>query len=148
MTLSEIKLTYNRVTVSDNPLRNSQQVSDFFREYLKLIGEDLTLQEKFFVIYLDAGMNVIGVLKVAESGIDAVMVDSRLIYSTAVTTGAKSTIVAHNHPSGTMRPSSADRNLTNKLQAGLATLDVELIDHIILSGADKQYYSFKDNLDI
>lgn len=148
MNLSEIKLTYNRVSLSNNALTSPEEINSFIREYLQAIGEDLTLQEKFFAIFFDIGMNVIGILKVAESGLDAVLVDPRLVYSTALTTGSKGIIVAHNHPSGTMRPSNADRNITEKLKAGLETLDIDLFDHIILSGTNTDYYSFKSNADL
>lgn len=146
MKLSEIKLSYNRVVLSNHALTSASYINNFLRDYLANIGEDITLQEKFFAIFFDIGMNVIGILKVAESGIDSVLIDPRLIYTTAVTTGAKNIVIAHNHPSGTMRPSSPDQEITKRIRAGAETLDVTLLDHLILSGAnDYEYFSFAES---
>lgn len=142
--ISEIKLSYKRVELTPTALTSSLKVHDFIRDYLNVIDEDITLQEKFFVVFFDIAMKAIGFLKVAESGIDAVMVDNRLIYTTALQTGAKSVILFHNHPSGNMKPSDADKNITNKIKKGLDIFDIKVIDHLILSGTRNEYYSFLD----
>lgn len=148
-TVSEIKLSYNRIALNNNSkLTSSEEINKFIKNYLELVKEDISLQEKFFALFFDVSMVCIGVLKVAESGIDCVLVDNRLIYSTAVTTGSKSVILVHNHPSGNMRPSAADRNITDKIKAGLKTLDINLLDHLIISPANSDYYSFADNSEI
>lgn len=143
--VSEIKLSYNRVQVNESKLNDSYSIARFIKKYLELIKEDITLQEKFFALYLDVRLDCIGVLKVGEGGIDCVLVDSRLIYSTAVTTGAKSVIIVHNHPTGKVDPSAPDAEITRKTKEGLATLDVKLLDHIIISPLSKDYYSFNDS---
>lgn len=146
MQVSEIKLKYNRVQLNSELINSSTKINSFFTEYLNLIDEDITLQEKFFALFFDVRMNCIGVLKVNEGGLDCVAVDTRLIYSTAVTSGAKSVIISHNHPSGMVSPSEADKRITNNIKAGLGTLDVQLLDHLILSATDKDlYFSFADN---
>lgn len=145
MQVSEIKLSYNRLQLSSGKLTDSGQIHNFIREYLNLTKEDISLQEKFYAIFLDVGMNVIGVTKLAECGIDAVLVDARLLYVTALNTGAKNVIISHNHPSGNMKPSDADRTITTKMEQGLRTLDIKLLDHIILSSTEYDYYSFLDN---
>lgn len=143
--ISEIKLSYNRVNLNPKGILNSSiKINEFLKTYLDKIGEDITLQEKFFALFFDVSMSCIGVLKVTEGGIDAVLVDARLIYSTAVTTGAKTVVIAHNHPSGNMKASVADIELTNKIKKGLNTLDVKLIDHIIINPIGTQYFSFCD----
>ena len=102
MKISEIQLTYKRVVLNQNgeALNASAKVNTFIREYLKAVNQDLTLRECFFAAFFDTALNCIGVLKVADGGIDAVHVDPRLIYSTAVNTGCKGVMLFHNHPSG------------------------------------------------
>lgn len=146
MQVSEIKLKYNRVQLNNGIINSSDKINSFFTDYLNLIDEDITLQEKFFALFFDVRMNCIGVLKVNEGGLDCVAVDTRLIYSTAVTSGAKSVIISHNHPSGMVSPSEADKSITHKIKEGLSTLDVKLLDHLILSATNNElYYSFADN---
>lgn len=146
MKISEIQLTYKRVVLNKNgeALNASAKVNTFIREYLKVIDQDLTLRECFFAAFFDTALNCIGVLKVADGGIDAVHVDPRLIYSTAVNTGCKGVMLFHNHPSGKMTPSQADIQITNKIKAGLNTLDIQLFEHIILDPSSENYFSFGD----
>ena len=70
------------------------------------------------------------------------MVDMRLIMSSALLCNATRIAVAHNHPSGTLRPSTADRTLTNKIIEAGKVLEIQLLDHIIL--ISENYYSFRD----
>ncbi|WP_394370161.1 JAB domain-containing protein [Sphingobacterium spiritivorum] len=77
-----------------------------------------------------------------DGGLDAVMVDMRLIMSLALLCNATRIVVAHNHPSGTMTPSLADHALTNKIIEAGKVLDIQLLDHIVLTS--NSYYSFKD----
>lgn len=146
MKISEIQLTYKRVVLNKNgeALNASKKVNTFIREYLKAIDQDLTLRECFFAAFFDTALNCIGVLKVADGGIDAVHVDARLIYTTAVNTGCKGVMLFHNHPSGKMTPSQADIQITNKIKAGLNTLDIQLFEHIILDPSSENYFSFGD----
>lgn len=146
MKVSEIQLTYKRVVLNQNGemLNSSVKVNKFIREYLKAIDQDLTLRECFFAAFFDTALNCIGVLKVADGGIDAVHVDTRLIYSTAVNTGCKGVMLFHNHPSGRINPSQADIQITNKIKKGLSTLEMQLFDHIILDPSTEKYFSFGD----
>src|SRR5690606_9977089 len=70
--------------------------------------------EEFKVILLNNANHVLGIVDIAMGGKDAVMVDMRLILSIALTTSTSKITLAHNHPTGTLNPSSADRHLTNK----------------------------------
>lgn len=146
MKVSEIQLTYKRIVLNTDGqiLNSSKRVNTFMREYLNSINQDITLRESFFCAFFDTSLNCIGVLKIADGGIDAVHVDPRLIYTTAVNTGCKGVMLFHNHPSGKMSPSQADITITNKIKTGLQTLDVQLFDHIILDPSSEKYFSFGD----
>ncbi|MGJ1204365.1 JAB domain-containing protein [Sphingobacterium lactis] len=87
-------------------------------------------------------MDVIGYRKIADGGLDTVMVDMRLIMSSVLLCNATRIAVAHNHPSGTMRPSASDRSLTNKIIEAGKVLDIQLLDHIVMT--TNSYYSFRD----
>ena len=146
MKISEIQLSYKRVVLNKTgeALNGSTKVNTFIREYLNAVGQDITLRECFFAAFFDTSLNCIGVLKVADGGIDAVQVDPRLVYTSAVNTGCKGVMLFHNHPSGSMRPSQADIQMTNKIKQGLNTLDVQLFEHIILDPSSERYFSFGD----
>lgn len=137
--LSEIKLSYNRREVSSKTPTSSKEMNDLIHS----IMGDISLQEKMFALFFDIKMTCIGFLKVADGGIDSVLVDARLIYATALNTACKSVVLCHNHPSGNTNPSNADKEITKRIKTGLKTLDITLIDHLITTPS-KKYYSFAD----
>ncbi len=98
--------------------------------------------EEFWVIYLRKN-TVIGVQKLHQGGLDNSLVDIRMLLKSLLDKGATAFIVAHNHPSGSLRPSESDRKLTRKIMEAVNYLDISLLDHLIIAGND--YYSFADN---
>jgi DNA repair protein RadC len=99
-------------------------------------------QEEFWVACLNQAMQVTHVTRVHIGGITAVVADPRIIYKVAIEQHAAAIIVAHNHPSGSTRPSQQDEKMTNKLKVAGEILDIKLSDHIII--AETGYYSFAD----
>ena len=85
---------------------------------------------------------IIGKEKISSGGLTATIVDIRMLFKGAVERLATSIIIAHNHPSGTLKPSQADIKLTNKIKEAGQILDVQILDHLIIS--DTGYYSFAD----
>jgi len=75
-------------------------------------------------------------------GINGTVADVRLLFATAVQSLATSVIIAHNHPSGTLEPSNADIQLTDKIKEAGKLMDISLLDHLIIT--DYGYYSFAD----
>jgi len=142
--VNELKLVYKRhdqlLSFRETPLNSSKKVAKFLRE---IFDEDqLIILESFYAIYLDTACRIVGYQKIGEGGFDAVPVDARIIYTTALLSKASNVILAHNHPSGTLYPSTADIQITNRIRDGLKTLDLQLADHIILT--ETSYYSFND----
>lgn len=98
--------------------------------------------EEFWVIFLNRASNLIKAECISKGGVSGTVVDVRLILKPAVECLASSIIMAHNHPSGSLRPSSQDSTLTKKVKEGAKLLDIHLQDHIIIG--EQQYYSFAD----
>ncbi|WBL21882.1 RadC family protein [Zunongwangia sp. HRR-M8] len=98
--------------------------------------------EEFWIIYLNNSNKVIDKLQLSKGGITGTLVDVRLTLKKALELGAVSIILAHNHPSGTLKPSTADKNLTQKLKTASESLDIKVLDHIIVT--EMSYFSFAD----
>lgn len=136
----ELRVQLKREQIKKAKIANSNDGADFFRE---IWDEGLGIYESFFVIYLNAANTTIGWYKVSQGGIQGAMADPRLIVKKALDVLATSFIMCHNHPSGNLTPSNADKELTNKIKKGAEFLDIKLLDHIILT--KDNYYSFADN---
>lgn len=114
------------------------------QDIFKLMGmkfRDLPYEE-FWVLYLNRSNKVIDKVKMSQGGISGTVVDVRLILKKAVESLASSIILSHNHPSGQLKASQQDIELTKKLQKASEYLDIKVLDHLIF--ADNQYYSFAD----
>lgn len=107
--------------------------------------DTMGLKEQVIAMYLNNANRVIGIYRVADGGITGTVVDVRIILGTALKMAATGIILAHNHPSGNLTPSEADKTLTQKLKESAAIMDIRLHDHLILSPESEwKYYSFKD----
>lgn len=98
--------------------------------------------EVFAVIYLDRANHFIHYEVVSEGGITGTVADPRIILKKALEENAVSIVLCHNHPSGNLEPSTADKKLTQKIKQGALLLDIELLDHVIVS--TNGYFSFAD----
>lgn len=113
---------------------------DVFRIMNPYIG-DLD-HEQFWILMLNNSNKVIYKFPLSKGGITATMVDTRLLFKSALAQGATALILAHNHPSGTLQPSQADKTITQKIQKAGELLDIKVLDHIIVT--EKTYFSFAD----
>ena len=104
--------------------------------------EDLALYESFFIIMLNRANRAIAYAKISQGGISATVVDPRLICKLAVDCLCSGVILVHNHPSGNTEPSTADKDLTKKVSQALSYLDIDVIDHIILT--EESFLSFRE----
>ncbi|MEM8938596.1 MAG: JAB domain-containing protein [Bacteroidota bacterium] len=131
--ISEIKLTYNRkVKACDRPkVSNSQDAYDLFREN----WDDLTinLYEEFKILLLDRNNACMGIVPISQGGVSGTMADGKLIFAAALKARACAIILGHNHPSGNLKASKADKSLTNKFVKGGLFIDIPVLDHIILT---------------
>ena len=99
--------------------------------------------EEFWVLYLNNANKVLSKTQLSKGGITATLVDVRLLFKKAVEISAVAIIICHNHPSGKTEPSSQDKVLTKKIKEGGVSLDIKLLDHLIIT--EKSYFSFADN---
>jgi DNA repair protein RadC len=119
-------------------IKCSKDVADIFQPILS----DL-LHEEFWILFLNRSNRVINRMKLSQGGISGTVTDVRMVMKKAVEYLASGIIVCHNHPSGNLSPSEADSKITQKIKEAGNLLDIQLLDHLIIS--DKDYYSFADN---
>ncbi|GAA3779072.1 RadC family protein [Flavobacterium ginsengiterrae] len=105
-----------------------------------IIGE--LPHEEFWVLFLNNSNKVISKSQLSKGGIAGTLVDIRLIFKLALENGATGLILCHNHPSGDLNPSHADKQITTKIKTAGEILDVKILDHIIVT--ETKYYSFVD----
>ncbi len=98
--------------------------------------------EEFWVIYLNNSNKVLRFAQLSKGGITGTLVDIRLAMKNALQLGAVALILAHNHPSGSLQPSEADKKLTRKIKIAGDSLDIKVLDHLIIT--EKAYFSFAD----
>lgn len=118
-------------------IRSSKDIYELFHPLLC----DLTLEE-FWVLLLNQAARVIDKVRMSRGGIDHTTADVRSILREALLQRATQLALVHNHPSGSVRPSMDDRRLTQLVAQGAHTMNIRLIDHVIVS--DGAYYSFND----
>ena len=99
--------------------------------------------EEFWILLLNRRNQVIKPYRISEGGISGTLADPKKIFKAALENSASGLILCHNHPSGNLKPSNADKRLTNRIKDAAAQLDIQLIDHLII--AMTGYYSFADD---
>lgn len=105
-----------------------------------LIGD--LKHEEFWVLYLNNANVVLSKQCLSKGGITGTLVDTRLVFKPALSLLATGIILCHNHPSGTLKPSDSDKQLTQKIKNAGLTLDIKVLDHLIIT--EKTYFSFAD----
>ena len=131
--IDEIGLTYkSSIPISEKPA--IQCPEDAYSLLLKIWDMDtILIKEEFVVLLLNNNKKCLGWSKISSGGATATIVDVALIFQTAIIGNSSSIIVAHNHPSGTLKPSSSDVALTRRIADVGKLLGVPLDDHIILT---------------
>jgi DNA repair protein RadC len=105
-----------------------------------IIGE--LPHEEFWIIYINNSNRVLSKSQLSKGGITATLVDVRLIFKNALEIGATGIVLSHNHPSGTLKASEADIKITKKIKLAAESLDISIIDHVIVG--EHGYFSFAD----
>jgi DNA repair protein RadC len=141
--LAEFKVAYrSRTKPRDRKaVRSPQDVV----EYLRGIWNARTIElfEEFVVVCLNGAHEAVGWVKVSSGGLNAAQVDPRLVFAVALQTASTAIIVAHNHPSGSTRPSGKDEEVTRRLKEAGELLGVAVLDHVILTR--ESAFSFMEN---
>ena len=139
--LAEVKIRYIGKTPNEERLLNSLQVFDVL---IGLFNPDtIALTEDFFILLLNRANKCLGWFRVSSGGTSGVCVDVKIIMVLALKTNAHGIILCHNHPSGSLVPSSCDISITEHICVAAKLFDITVYDHIIVT-PDKQYFSFAD----
>ncbi|MEK9603139.1 MAG: DNA repair protein RadC [Flavobacteriaceae bacterium] len=136
-TIEISKRMQNHPSQSKKQFTSSALVFRFLSPYLSLLDH-----EEFWILYLNQSNSLLEKKCLSKGGINQTVVDVRLALKHAIELGATSMILAHNHPSGNLKPSSQDKEITQKFIKAAATFDILILDHLIVS--EKRYFSFKD----
>jgi DNA repair protein RadC len=127
----------NAESVLKQSIKGSQEVAQYLNEKFK----DLTY-EVFAVIFLNQANKIIHFEVISKGGITGTVADPRIILKLALEFGAVGIILCHNHPSGNLNPSNADKAITKKIDDAASLMDIKVLDHIIVS--DEGYLSFME----
>jgi DNA repair protein RadC len=111
-------------------IKSSGDACDFIK---KFYSDDIEIFESFFILLLNRANTTIGYAKISQGGLTGTVVDIRIVAKYAVDSLATGVILAHNHPSGNLKPSQQDIDLTKKIKEGLKLLDIDVHDHLILT---------------
>ena len=103
----------------------------------------MTIKEECFALFLNRNNRIFGSYKISSGGITGTVVDIRLILSIALKSLSTGLILAHNHPSGNLKPSNADVDKTQRLKEAAKIMDIKLLDHLIIT--TEGFYSFADD---
>lgn len=139
--ISEITVQYKPAKANRPKIISSSEALSIIRSFFS--EDTIELQEQFIAMYLNRANRVIGVYKVSVGGITGTVADPRLILSVALKSAATSIILAHNHPSGNLKPSRADLELTTKIKTAAQLMDITVLDHLIVT-SDEGFLSFAD----
>jgi DNA repair protein RadC len=140
--VSEIRVSYQpKIPPKERPqIRSSQTCYDIFMNYWDL--NVIEYEEQFCTMYVNRANRVIGIHKHSTGGVAGTVVDAKQILAVALKSNASGIILCHNHPSSNLRPSQADLDITSKIKSAAKTMDLNLLDHLIIT--PHGYYSFAD----
>ena len=140
--MPQITLKLIKGEVFNVQIKKSKDAADMFSQLWD--NDIIEITESAICIFLNRANNTIGWLKISQGGLSGTVIDVRLILSVALNCLASGILLCHNHPSGNIQPSESDIKLTTKIKEAGEIMDIQLIDHIILS-PNNDYYSFADN---
>ena len=134
LSLKETKVDFKKVKISNS--------EDAYKYALNFYEYDINIYESLFLVLLNSANNTIGYVKISQGGVSGTYVDPKIIAKYAVETLARSVILIHNHPSGYLKQSEADKNITKVVKDTLSLFNTSVLDHLIIT--EKGFYSFCD----
>lgn len=142
--MAEIRLIYKtKVKPADRPQIKSSE--DAYKLFLKSWDQN-TIEhiEEFKILLLNRSNKALGIAPISLGGTAGTVTDVKIIMQYALKTNAQAIIICHNHPSGNDKPSESDTKITKKIKEASSLLDLQLMDHLIIT-PHEGYYSFADN---
>ena len=139
--LSEISINYKRnIKASELPKIISSK--DAIKHFREVWSDKMEYIEETYMLMLNRANRALGFSKISIGGTTGTVVDTKVIFQTALKANASSIIICHNHPSGNLKPSEQDIKLTKNLREAGKIMDISMSDHLIIT--DEGYYSFAD----
>lgn len=138
--VEEVKLAY-RPTIKASQ-RPKVTCSEDVYNLVKHSWEALQHYESFKVLFLNRGNRALGIRTISTGGVSGTVADPKMIFQAALLANSSAIILLHNHPSGNLNPSEADKSLTKKIKQAGTFLEIPVLDHMIIT--DEGYYSFAD----
>ncbi|WP_282081250.1 JAB domain-containing protein [Aquimarina algiphila] len=142
--VNEIQISYKERVPSPfwKKINSSQDASDLLYQHWN--KNTIEVQESFKIVLLNNSNKVKGIYQLSQGGITGTLIDLRILFAVVLKTLSVAIILTHNHPSGKLKPSDADINLTSKIKKAAELFDVKVLDHLIIV-PNGDYYSFADN---
>ncbi len=140
--ITKFKISYQKTGKFGEmfPINSPEDAADYCR---KCFNKSLIdWREEFIFIALSKGHKIIGHYPISSGGITGTVADVRMILQLALMSNATSIILSHNHPSGTLKPSEGDKDITDKVREACKYHDFSLLDHIIVTS--EGYFSFSE----
>ncbi len=141
MKVAEIKVSYNLPNNNRVKIQDSNTLYKIALQYWNI--DTMEMQEEIKVLLLNRANEVLGIYELSKGGISGTVLDIKLLLSVTLKCLASGIALIHNHPSGNLKPSKADIQITKKVKKACKYVDIVLLDHLIISKND--YYSFADN---
>ena len=129
-TISEISLKKTKTDFKKVKITNSKDAADYIRQFY---NDDIGIFESFFILLMNRANNTIGYAKISQGGVTGTVVDSVILTKYAIESLSTGVILAHNHPSGNLKPSQSDIKLTEKIKKCLELFEISVLDHVILT---------------
>ncbi len=131
--VGEVSLIYTRkhITIPFSKITSPDEAYTAFRS----IFDRQTIEHKecVYAMYLDRANTILGYAQISSGGVSQTVIDPKIVFQYALKLNASGIILAHNHPSGKLTPSAADKSITEKIQKSGKLMDIELLDHLILN---------------
>ena len=142
--VNEIRISYIERIPSPfwQKISSSQDAAKMLFEHWD--KQTIQVHESFKVVLLNNNNKVKGIYQLSKGGITGTLVDLRILFAVVLKSLSVAIILTHNHPSGTLKASEADKNLTKKIKRAAELFDVRVLDHILIV-PNGDYYSFADN---
>jgi DNA repair protein RadC len=146
MKIDYFKIPEITISYKDNVKTSEKAVVTSSQDAAKILSvafeNCMEHHEEVYVLFLNKACRVLGISNVSKGGIDRSTIDIRIILQTALKSSCSSILLAHNHPSGSIRPSSDDLAMTKIIQKGCEAIGIKFLDHVIMS--EENYCSFAD----
>lgn len=141
--LAEVQLSYkSKIKASDRvKLSSSKDAANALRNIFD--PNTIEHKESAVILLLNRQNQILGWAQISTGGLSASIIDPKIVFQFALNANATAIILSHNHPSGNLQPSKSDIDLTKKIKEGGKILEIDILDHIILT--QDSYYSISDN---